>query len=54
MAGRGKKLNQVKNERAHEEWMVGKKLGRKKQQHVFEGTVSTDNTLVTNNHWEKV
>ena len=28
MAGRGKKLNQVKNERAHEEWVAWKKAGR--------------------------
>lgn len=31
MSGRGKKINQVKNERAHAEWMVGKKIGRRKQ-----------------------
>ena len=27
MAGRGKKVNQVKNERAHADWMAGKTLG---------------------------
>ncbi len=28
MAGRGKKINQVKNERAHDEWMKGKRTDR--------------------------
>jgi hypothetical protein len=54
MAGRGRKLNLVKNERAHADWMAGKKIGRPKQQYVFEGKVSPDGTVVTNNHWEKV
>jgi hypothetical protein len=27
MAGRGRKINQVKNARAHEEWVKRKKLG---------------------------
>ena len=36
MSGRGKKLNQVKNERAHAEWMEGKKLGRTKQQWIWD------------------
>ena len=31
MAGRGRKVDQVKNERAHADWMAGKKLGRTKQ-----------------------
>jgi hypothetical protein len=32
MAGRGKKINQQKNERAHEEWMKGKRTDRPYQQ----------------------
>ena len=34
MSGRGKKINPAKNYRAHQEWMVGKKLGRTKQEWV--------------------
>jgi hypothetical protein len=32
MSGRGKKLNQQKNARAHDEWMKGKRVDRPYQQ----------------------
>ena len=51
MAGRGKKLKYDKNSRANAEWMVGKKLGRRKQQWVWD--VPPGATQGTG-HWEKV
>ena len=48
--GRGKKLNQVKNERAHAEWMAGKKLGRHKQRWMWD----MDGQRPMVGHWEKV
>ena len=65
MAGRGKKVNQVKNERAHADWMAGKKLGRPKQEYVetHQGdpcnfcAVPHDDVPVgacAGAHWEKV
>ena len=50
--GRGKKINQVKNERAHAEWMLGKKLGRGKQQWVWDFTEGEE--YLWSGHWEKV
>ena len=49
--GRGKKINQIKNERAHAEWMVGKKLGRRKQQWVSGFVEHTGQPF---GYWEKV
>lgn len=55
MAQRGKKINQVKNERAHAEWMIGKKFGRKKQVWIWDlthnnGVLRAEPT----GYWEKV
>jgi hypothetical protein len=63
--GRGRKLNQVKNERAHAEFMEGKKFGRKKQVFVWTDSpldanmdVPKENRKATMHrgygHWEKV
>jgi hypothetical protein len=56
MAGRGRKINQVKNERSHAEWMAGKKLGRKKQQWVWDtGRAPSGNIFEgPGGYWEKV
>jgi hypothetical protein len=54
MAGRGRKLNQVKNERAHAEWMEGKKFGRKKQVFVPEIHDGITAYCYKGGHWEKV
>ena len=51
MAGRGRKVNQVKNERSHAEWMEGKKLGRRKQIWV---PWKFDPMGGPNGYWEKV
>lgn len=57
MSGRGKKLNQVKNERAHAEWMEGKKLGRTKQQWIWDTEEISDTVVLVSRrlgHWEKI
>ena len=56
MAGRGKKLNRDKNARAHDEWMKGKRLGRRKQVWVWEMDLQSEIPLPdqTKGHWEKV
>lgn len=60
MSGRGKKINPTKNHRAHEEWMHGKKIGRRKQQWVWDSTRCLTHgepcgcTLLQEGHWEKV
>ena len=54
MAGRGKKVNQVKNERAHAEWMAGKRLGRPKQKFVDEPSMSSVLGGFRGGYWEKV
>ena len=56
--GRGKKINQAKNERAHAEWMAGKKIGRKKQEWINLGTsaveVSPGIVTFTEGFWRKI
>lgn len=54
MSGRGPKLKNERNHRAHEEWMKGKKLGRPKQVWMQERVVSPDNIVEIKDHWEKV
>ena len=60
MSGRGKKINQIKNERAHAEWMEGKKFGRPKQAWVLTADCSVMDTpekiaaTPVFGHWEKV
>ena len=54
MAGRGKKLNQAKNPRAHDEWMQGKKIGRPKQKFVDEPSMSDVLGGFRGGRWEKV
>jgi hypothetical protein len=53
MAGRGRKINQVKNERAHADWVAGKKFGRKKQVWVPVRIVEHTGEPV-GGYWEKV
>lgn len=54
--GRGKKINPTKNHRAHEEWTLGKKLGRRKQQWVWDLDLKSDTPLPDQQegHWEKI
>ena len=54
MAGRGKKLNRDKNARAHDEWMQGKRLGRRKQVFVPEIHDGITVYCYKGGHWEKV
>ena len=54
MAGRGKKLKYDKNARAHDEWMAGKKLGRKKQKFVEEPSMVDVLGGFRGGHWEKI
>ena len=51
MSGRGKKINPTKNHRAWQEWMAGKKIGRRKQMWVWDVTPGVDAGV---GHWEKV
>jgi len=56
MSGRGKKINQVKNHRAWQEWMEGKKISRRKQVWVWhqEYDVWVRGEVTTcGGHWEK-
>ena len=52
--GRGKKINPTKNHRAWQEWMVGKKIGRRKQRWVWEMDLQSEVPLPAKGHWEKV
>jgi hypothetical protein len=53
---RGKKENHNKNYSAHKEWMIAKKLGRKKQKWVWTLEPSTmgGEEVPGIGHWEKV
>ena len=50
---RGKKQSYAKNARAHDEWMAGKKLGRKKQKFVEE-MPEKDCQKYRGGYWEKI
>ena len=57
MSGRGKKINQVKNERAHADWMAGKVIGRRKQVWHWDFVELHDDGLRIKGgrgHWERV
>ena len=56
MSGRGKKINAAKNHRAWQEWMQGKKIGRKRQRWVWEMDLQSEVPLPdqTKGHWERV
>jgi hypothetical protein len=55
---RGKKTNHTKNNVARLEWMTGKKIGRRKQEWVNEGTsafeLSPGIVSFTQGYWKKV